>query len=63
MSIELNDVDEKVNKIDREQSQFLQDLKREKLRDSSKHTVELQRNQTAIKEAENKVVIKDSLQF
>ena len=55
MTAELNDVDEKVNKVDREQSQFLQDLKREKLRDSSKYTVELQRNQTAIKEAENKV--------
>lgn len=55
VTAELNDVDEKVNKVDREQSQFLQDLKREKLRDSSKYTVELQRNQTAIKEAENKV--------
>merc|ERR1711963_897268 len=52
---ELNDVEEKVTKIDREQSQFLSDIKREKLRDSSKYTVELQRNQAAIKEAENKI--------
>ena len=55
VTAELNDVEEKVTKIDREQSQFLSDIKREKLRDSSKYTVELQRNQAAVKEAENKV--------
>ena len=55
VTAELNTVDDKVTRIERDQSQFFQDLKREKLKDSSKYTVELQRNQSAIKEAEHKV--------
>ena len=52
---EINDVDEKVTRIEQDQTHFVQDIKREKLKESSKYSVELQRNQSAIRESENKV--------
>ena len=36
---------------------FIQDLKRERVKENSKFTVELQRTQIAIKESENKVLL------
>ena len=55
---EINDVDEKVTRIEQDQTHFVQDIKREKLKESSKYSVELQRNQSAIRESENKVCFK-----
>ena len=60
---EINDVDEKVTRIEQDQTHFVQDIKREKLKESSKYSVELQRNQSAIRESENKVGQKDSNQL
>ena len=56
MQKEINDVDEKVTRIEQDQTHFVQDIKREKLKESSKYSVELQRNQSAIRESENKVI-------
>lgn len=60
---EINDVDEKVTRIEQDQTHFVQDIKREKLKESSKYSVELQRNQSAIRESENKVCFTEFQHF
>ena len=53
--VEITEVDDKVTRIGMDQTQFVQDMKREKLKENSRITVEMQKNHNAIKEAENKV--------
>lgn len=52
---EITDVEEKVAIIEQDQTHFITDLKRERVKENSKFTVELQRTQIAIKESENKI--------